>query len=343
METTTQAIAQLIQGELFQAEPLQIIQQLKPLNTANPEDLSFYEPSQKNITEDDLKQSKAGVVITSEAFKDFCPNGCIVVEKPKACFAQVAALFEEVFVPKSGIHPSAVIGENCKIDNTARIAAGVVIGDGAQICADVSIGANTVIGERVVIEAKSLLFANVTIYPKVRIGQRVRIDSGTIIGADGFGYVPDDKGVWQRLPQLGSVVIHNDVSIGAACTIDCGALSDTVIHDGVKIDDQVHIAHNAVIGAHTVIAGCSAISGSVTIGKHCMLAGAVRTADNLSIADQVVLTAGSGVSKSIKEPGIYGCSIPVAPMAKWRRILGRLYHLDDLAKRIIRLEKKVND
>jgi len=343
MQKTNEAIAQLIQGELYQAEPTQVIQQLKSLQAASADDLSFYEPTQKNVTEKELQQSNAGVVITTAAFKDSCPNGSIIVENPKVSFAKVATLFEDCFKPPIGIHASAEIGDQSTIAESACIGPGVVVGNGATIGADTVIGANTVIGEQVVIGESTYLAANITIYPKVQIGHRVKIDANTVIGADGFGFVPDEKGVWQRVPQLGTVVIHDDVSIGAGCTIDCGSLTDTTLKQGVKLDDQVHIAHNVVIGEHSLLAGYCAISGSVTIGKHCVLAGGVRTIDNLSIPDNTIITAGSALSKTLKEPGVYGCSIPVAPIAKWRRILGRLNNLDELAKKIIKLEKKIND
>ena len=337
---SVKTIANLINAQLYHADPAQMIHQLKPLNVASIHDLSFYEPSQTNVSKQDLLCSQAGVVITTESFKNDCPHGCLIVDKPKACFFKVAALFENAFKPSQGIHSSAIIGKHCDIHATATIGPCVVMGDGAKIHAHVVIGANAVIGEEVVIGEQSHIFPNVTLYPRVQIGQRVIIHSGTVIGADGFGFVPDEKGIWQRLPQLGSVIIKDNVSIGAGCTIDCGTLTDTLIENGVKIDDQVHIAHNVVVGEHTIIAGYSAIAGSVIIGKHCMLAGAVRVSDNLSIADRVVLMAGSGVAKSITEPGMYGSGIPIAPMNKWRKILARIYQLDELARRVIQLEKK---
>jgi UDP-3-O-[3-hydroxymyristoyl] glucosamine N-acyltransferase len=340
MPHTIEIIAKLIDAQIYHADPSQVINQLKPLSTASMDDLSFYEPTQTNLSKQDLQNSKAGVIITTEAFKDDCPHACLIVDKPKTSFVKVAALFEILFKPDQGIHPSAIIGKHCDIHLTAAIGAGVVIGDGVTIHAQAVVGANTVIGEQVVIQERSYIFPNVTIYPKVQIGRRVIIHSGTVMGAEGFGFVPDEKGVWHRLPQLGSVIIQDDVSIGAGCTIDCGTLSDTVIERGVKIDDQVHIAHNVVVGEHTIIAGYSAVAGSVTIGKHCMLGGAIRVSDNLSITDRVVLTAGSSVAKSITEPGMYGSGLPVAPMNKWRRILARIYQLDELAKRVIQLEKK---
>jgi UDP-3-O-[3-hydroxymyristoyl] glucosamine N-acyltransferase len=344
MLKTVAALADLIGGDVHQVDPTLVMEGVKSLTDAAPNQLSFYEPSQHNkLALSELKNSQAGVVITTETFKNECPHGAMIVKQPKIAFAKVASLFEKTFKPKRGVHPSAIIGENCVIDDTVCIAAGAVIGDGAVLKENVMIGANAVIGEQVTIGAYSRVFANVTIYPEVTIGERVSISSGTVIGADGFGFVPDEKGEWQRLPQLGSVVIHDDVNIGASCTIDCGALSDTVLEQGVKLDDQVHIAHNVVIGAHTILAGYCAIAGSVTIGKHCILAGGVSTVDNISITDKVIVTAGSGVSRPITEPGVYGCGIAVAPMKKWSRILARLYQLDDLAKRLIRMEKKINE
>lgn len=343
MPYSIEEIAKLIDGEVVQAKPGQQIVALKALKIAGEGELSFFEPSSRVMTTHDLAQSKASVVITDEAHIPYCKHAAIKVKNPKQCFAKVAALFEETFVPKVGIHESAVIGQHSHISDQAAIGPGVVIGDHVTIQAGAIIEANTVIGDHSFIGHDSHVFANVTIYPKSIIGNKVVINSATVIGADGFGFVPNEKGHWQRVPQLGNVVIQDNVSIGASCTIDCGALADTLIEEGVKIDDQVHIAHNVVVGAHTVIAGCCAIAGSVTIGKHCILAGGVRFADNLTVTDKVIITAGSTIAKSITESGVYGCGFQVAPMAKWRRILGRIYQLDDLAKRLIKLEKKVND
>jgi len=210
----------------------------------------------------------------------------------------------------------------------------------AVIGADVSIGAHVSIGEDVVIGAGSILYPNVTLYPRVRIGARAIIHAGAVIGGDGFGFANED-GRWVKIPQAGGVSIGDDVEIGANTTIDRGALADTVIGDGVKLDNQIQIGHNVRIGAHTAIAGCTGIAGSTHIGEYCTLGGAAMILGHLSIADRVNISAGTMVSKSIKEAGDYTGFYPLARNREWMKNAVHIRHLDEMEARIRALEKKL--
>ena len=207
-----------------------------------------------------------------------------------------------------GIHPTAIIGKNCEIEASA------------------SIGPYCVIGQGVVIGEKTRLYANVVLYHKVKIGKRCLLHSGVVVGSDGFGNA-NEKGVWHKIHQLGTVIIGNDVEIGANTTIDRGAIGDTVIGDGVKLDNQIQIGHNVHIGAHTAIAGCTGIAGSTKIGRYCMIGGGVGITGHIEITDGVIISGKSAVGKSITKPGMYASSIPAMPFRTWGRILVRLAQL----------------
>jgi UDP-3-O-[3-hydroxymyristoyl] glucosamine N-acyltransferase len=199
-----------------------------------------------------------------------------------------------------------------------------------------------VVGQRARIGADSRLLASVTVCHEVRIGERCRLYPGAVVGSDGFG-LADHQGRWIKVPQLGSVRIGNDVEIGANTSIDRGAIRDTVIADGVKLDNQIQIAHNVEVGAHTAIAGCAGISGSTKIGAHCTLAGAVGLVGHIELADHVHVSGMSMVSRSIREPGVYVGSIPAMPLGDWRRNFARLRQLDEMARRLKILERKLAD
>ncbi len=230
------------------------------------------------------------------------------------------------------MHPTAFINSRAQVDTSASIGPNAVVQAGANIGPNVEIGPGCVVGHDVEISAGSRLVANVSVGDRVRIGQRVTIEPGAVIGGRGFGLVRDGER-WVEVPQLGSVRIGNDVEVGANTTIDRGAIDDTVIEDGVKIDSQVQIAHNCRIGAHTVIAGCSAIAGSVIIGQHCVLAGAVGIVDHVRLADHVVVTARSLVTRDLSEPGMYSSGWGAVPAAEWRRQVASLRRLPDQSKR----------
>ncbi|MDQ2695806.1 MAG: UDP-3-O-(3-hydroxymyristoyl)glucosamine N-acyltransferase, partial [Pseudomonadota bacterium] len=204
----------------------------------------------------------------------------------------------------------------------------------------VFVGPVCVVGEGAVLGEATRLMANVTVCHGVRLGRRVLVHPGAVIGSDGFG-LANDAGRWIKIPQLGGVVIGDDVEIGANTTIDRGALDDTVIEEGVKLDNQIQVAHNVHIGAHTAVAGCVGIAGSARIGRHCTQAGGVGVAGHLEIADHVHVTGMSMVTESITAPGVYSSGLGVEPGRVWKKIRVHLRHLDDLARRVAALEKKV--
>lgn len=265
-----------------------------------------------------------------------------MVANPYAAFARVATLLGPRRLRRSGIHPSVVTGDNCRIDETAWIGPhcvledGVVIGAGTQLAAGCFVGGGSRIG------SGGVIHPNVVICPGVAIGDRVMLHPGVVIGSDGFGFA-GDEGEWLKVPQLGDVRIGNDVEIGANTTIDRGTLDSTVIEDGVKLDNQIQVAHNVHIGAHTVIAGCTGISGSVRIGRHCMIGGGAGLVGHIEIADDVTVTGMTLVTQSIGRPGVYSSGLPAQESTAWYRNTVRLRQLDSLARRLQALEEKLKD
>lgn len=289
-----------------------------------------------------LPDTRAGAVILSESDLDACSVPALVVDDPYVAYARIAQLLYAESPPEPGVAASAVIAEDSEVDSTASIGHYVVIEAGVVIGPRVSIGPGCVVGKGARIGADSRLLANVTLYHGVQLGERVRIHSGAVIGSDGFG-LANDHGRWIKLPQVGSVRIGDDVEIGANTSVDRGAVEDTVIEEGVKLDNLIQVAHNVHIGAHTAIAGCTAIAGSARIGKHCMIGGAVGITGHLEIADRVIITAMSLVTRSISEAGTYSSGMPVQANEQWNKTAVRLRRLDDMARRLIALENEILD
>lgn len=304
------------------------------LQSARSGDISFLANSQYRKY---LADTKATAVLLSEQDSEHCPVHALVCRNPYLAYAQTAALLYPEVSGSSGCHDTAVIADDSVVDKTASIGAHCVIESGVTIGANVTIGAGCVIGRDVTISANSQLKPNVTIYHGAKLGQRCIMHSGVVIGADGFGIAPAE-GAWIKVPQIGSVVIGDDVEIGANTTIDRGALENTVIGNGVKLDNQIQIAHNVRIGDHTVIAACAGISGSVTIGRHCMIAGGVGVAGHLEIADGVTVTGMSMVTKSIREAGVYSSGWGAQSQASWHRQVAALRRLPKFMQKF-RLDK----
>jgi UDP-3-O-[3-hydroxymyristoyl] glucosamine N-acyltransferase len=313
------------------------ISQIATLEKAQPDQISFLTNSKYRAQ---LASTKAGAVILGEANADTTGLPRIISDNPYAYFAKVSALLNPLPEAKPGIHPSAVIGAGAKIDATASIAATAVIGAGATIGAFSVIGAGCYIGEHVVIGSHARLYPRVVIYHDCLIGDNLIAHSGAVIGSDGFG-IAMDEGRWIKIQQIGRVVIGNDVEIGANTTIDRGALDDTVIEDGVKLDNQIQVAHNVRIGAHTAIAGCVGIAGSTTIGRHCRIGGSAGILGHLQIADHVEIAAFTLIGKSIREAGSYAAIFPFSKAEDWRKNTVHLRHLDDLVQRIKTLEQEL--
>jgi len=288
-----------------------------------------------------LTSSQAGAVIMSASDAEHSSINTIISNNPYAAYAKIAALLSPEEKYTAGIDTNAYVDSNAKISSTASIAAGAVIEAGVVLADFVRIGPGCVLQKNVEIDADTVLTANVTIAKGCKIGKRNLIHPGVVIGADGFGQAMD-AGNWIKVPQLGGVVIGDDVEIGANTTIDRGAIEDTIIEDNVKLDNQIQVAHNVIIGAHTAIAGCTAIAGSTKIGKHCRIAGMVGIVGHLEIADNVTVTAKSLVSGSIKKSGVYSAGTPLEPSQQWRKNTIRFKQLDDMAKRLNKLEKQLS-
>jgi UDP-3-O-[3-hydroxymyristoyl] glucosamine N-acyltransferase len=271
----------------------------------------------------ELTQTKAGAVVLERAGLADCPVDALITSNPHALYARIAQLLHPPALAPPGIHPSAVVEPSGRIDPTAHVGALASIGAGAHIGPRAFIGPQCVVGAEVIIEEDVRLTAHVTIQDRVRIGARSILQPGAVVGSDGFGFAQED-GAWLKVPQIGTVVIGQDVEIGANTTIDRGAIEDTVIGDGVKLDNQIQIAHNVHIGAHTVMAACCGISGSTRIGARCMLGGGVGVGGHITICDDVIITAYSGIATSIESPGMYSGGIPAEPAREWRRIVAWL-------------------
>jgi UDP-3-O-[3-hydroxymyristoyl] glucosamine N-acyltransferase len=265
---------------------------------------------------------------------------CLLVANPHATFARATALFNPEPPLRPGIHPSATIDVNASLDADCEIGPGVVIESGARIGPRTRIAANSVIGRDASVGSDCRIFANVTVYHGCRLGDRVMLHAGSVIGADGFGQAWDSDH-WVKVPQVGVVIIGDDVEIGAGTTVDRGALDDTVIEAGVKIDNQVQIGHNCHIGAHSAIAGCVGIAGSTHVGKRCRLGGGVVIMDHYRIADDVTISAGSFVAKDILKAGVYTGIQPVMAHADWLRNAAQIRHLADMRARLGALEKRL--
>lgn len=284
---------------------------------------------------------KAVVVSPSDAetLTRLGKNG-LVHGNPYAAFAKIAALFDATPVAAEGISSQADIHPEAVVDAAAHVAAGAQIRQRAMVAAGARIGANSVVGVDAAIGENSVLEANVTVYHQVKIGAHCRIHSGTVVGADGFGWAPEN-GDWVKVPQLGTVVIEDHVDIGANCCIDRGTLGDTVIETGVKLDNHIQVAHNVRIGAYTVMAAQTAIAGSATVGKHVIAGGNVGIAGHIKVADGCMLTARTMVLNTIEEQGSYSGGVPQMTTGQWRRSMARLRQLDDTNKKLKQLEKQL--
>jgi len=313
------------------------VTQIATLENAQPHHISFLTNSKYRAQ---LAGTKAGAVILGEADADATSLPRIISDNPYAYFAKVSALLNPLPEAKPGVHSAAVIGDGAKIDVTASVAATAVIGENAVIGAYSVVGEGCYIGANTVIGSHARLYPHVVIYQDCVIGDNLIAHAGSVIGSDGFG-IAMDEGRWIKIPQIGRVVIGNDVEIGANTTIDRGALNDTVIEDGVKLDNQIQIAHNVRIGAHTAIAGCAGVAGSAVIGRYCLIGGGARILGHLELADHVEIAAHTLVGKSIREAGAYAAIYPLAKQDDWRRNTVHLRHLDELAKRIRALEQEM--
>ncbi len=310
-------------GAELHGDPDVLIRSVATLDSAACGDVSFlFNRRYRKF----LAVTGASAVILSDADRAVCPVAALVTENPYLGYARATALLYPDPGVIAGVHTTAQVAESAEVDESAAIGAYCVVGDGAIIGPGADIGPSCVIGPRVRIGAYTRLSARVTILAEATLGSRCLVHPGVVIGADGFG-LARERGVWIKIPQIGSVHIGDDVEIGANTTIDRGALKDTVIEDGVKLDNQIQIGHNVRIGAHTAVAGCVGISGSTRIGKRCTIGGGAGFAGHIEICDDVVIGGASSVTKSIRKPGTYSSVWPAKEALQWRRSVGRFNRL----------------
>ncbi|MDX1518867.1 MAG: UDP-3-O-(3-hydroxymyristoyl)glucosamine N-acyltransferase [Gammaproteobacteria bacterium] len=335
MSTTLGELAKQIDAELH-GDPDCRINNVATLEQAGPGDISFLSNTRYRKY---LKTTGASAVILAPEELSACPVNALVLENPYLGYARVATLLHPVTLPPPGIDATASIHESAQVAGSACIKNRVVIGADARIGDHTVIEPGVFIGEGVQIGSGCHIYPNVVLMHSVKIGNNVILHPGVVIGSDGFG-IANDAGKWVKIPQVGKVVIGDNVEIGSNSTIDRGAIDDTVIGDGVKIDNLVQIGHNVHIGDDTAIAGCVGISGSSRIGKRCMIGGAAGIGGHLSITDDVIITGFSMVTKSVLTPGLHSSGIPLTENLKWRKNVARFQHLDELYKRVAELERK---
>lgn len=314
------------------------VDRVATLVNASPESVGFLaSPAYRN----ELPATRAAAVVLTEADAGACPVAALISDDPYATYALIAGLLHPPVGRSVGIHSSAVIADSAIISNSARISANVVIGEDCSIAEGVYIAAGCVLGKRCSIGRDSQVLANATLVEDVRIGERTVIHAGAVIGSDGFGNARGGSG-WIKIPQLGGVVIGSDVEIGTNTTVDRGAIDDTIIEDGVRLDNLIQVGHNARIGAHTAIAGVTAIGGSATVGKRCMIAGLSGVIGHVTVCDDVFITAQALITKDIHEPGMYSATFGAEKDKDWKRMVVRFRRSEALEKRVAELEAKVN-
>ena len=321
-------------GCSLRGDPDALVERVASLQEAGPGSIAFLANRRYRRY---LPETRATAVVLEPALADECPVAALATPNPYATYARIAQLLHADPAFEPGRHPSAVVEPGASVDATAWVGAQAYVARGAEIGPGAFIGPGSIVLSGARVGRSSRLVARVTICEGVRIGERCILHPGAVVGGDGFGHAPDG-GAYVKVPQIGAVAIGNDVEVGANSTIDRGAIGDTVIADGVKIDNQVQIGHNVRIGEHTVIAGCVGISGSAVIGRRCMLGGMVGVVGHLEICDDVLVTGRTMISSSIRQPGIYSSALPADEAKRFRRDAARFQKLDELAKRVRRLE-----
>lgn len=336
MELSLAELAERI-GARLEGDPGVRVKGLAPLDRAGRDTVSFLSnPRYRRL----LAGTRAAAVILGEDDRPGCPTAALVVEDPYLAFARAAELFAPVPPARAGIHPAAVVDPAAEIAPSAWVDACAVVEAGARVEAGAWIGPGCVVQRGASVGEGTRLVARVVLCEGVRVGRRCLLHPGVVVGSDGFGLAREGER-WRKVPQLGGVVVGDDVEIGSNTTIDRGALGDTVIEDGVKLDNQIQVAHNVRIGAHTAIAGCVGIAGSARIGRGCRIGGGAGIAGHIEIADGTVITAMSLVAHSIREPGVYSSGVPLQENRSWRRNAARFARLDRLARRVRALERRL--
>ena len=335
MRITLKALVETLGGELI-GDDLEV-NRVASIANAEVGSITFITDTKYRKS---LADTKASAVILAEENSAFSTLPRIVTDNPYAYFAKVSALLNPKDDVTKGIHPRAFVGTDSKISASCSIGPNVVIGQNVSLADDVVVGAGCFIGDNVVVGKNTQLQANVTICANCVIGANCNLAAGAVIGADGFGYANQD-GAWVKIPQVGRVLIADNVDIGANTTIDRGALDDTVIEQGVKLDNLIQIGHNCVIGEHTVIAGCVGIAGSAKVGKRCRIGGAAMILGHLEIADDVTVSPGSMITRSLKKADTYTALMPFQTHDEWLKTAASLRHLTELNEKLKRLENQL--
>ena len=316
-------------------DPSATISRVATLLNADSESLSFFA---NKAYRDQLRQTRAAVVLVRPDDANDCPVNALLADDPYLAYARIADVLYPYPDLAAGIHKSAVVSSSAIVPDTAQVSANVVIDDDSVIGEGVFVGPGVVIGPRCTIGNGTWLLANTTLVQNVQMGERCIVHPGAVIGSDGFGNAKSDGG-WVKVPQLGGVRIGDDVEIGANTTIDRGSIDDTVIENGVRLDNLIQIAHNVQIGEHTAMAAFTGVSGSTIIGKRCMFAGRAGIVGHINICDDVVVGGATMISKDIREPGFYTASFPAEKNRDWKRMVARFRRMDKLVMRVGALEK----
>lgn len=331
-------LAQQLNAELHGDGDL-VITGVASMHSAQSNQITFLSNSRYR---EQLKACHASAVVLTEADLPFCKSSALVVKNPYLTYALMAQIMDTTPAPAQDIAPSAVISSTSQLGSNVAIGANAVIEEDVVLGNNVIIGAGCFIGKGVKIGADTRLWANTTVYHGVEIGEKCLIQSNTVIGGDGFGYA-NHRGDWVKIPQLGTVRIGDRVEIGACTTIDRGALDDTIIGNGVIIDNQCQIAHNVVIGDNTAVAGGVIMAGSLTIGRYCQIGGASVINGHMKICDQAIVTGMGMVMRPITEPGIYSSGIPLQPNKAWRKTAALVLNIDEINKRLKNVEKIIKE
>jgi UDP-3-O-[3-hydroxymyristoyl] glucosamine N-acyltransferase len=324
----------------YEGEANLILTGVASLTSAQPGDLCFLLDSK--YLGDALASACSALIVPDNFDTTGMTKACLFSKSPQLSFARAIPFINPDLVDTnlSGIHPSAQIADSAILGNDVAVGALCVIGEQVQIGDGCQIGAGSVIEKQARLGESCRLHSRVTLAKRVQIGNHCILHSGSVIGSDGYGLVEENQH-WHKIPQIGTVILGNDVEIGANTAIDRGALDNTIIEDGCKLDNLIQVAHNVRIGAHTVIAGCVGIAGSSNIGRYCKISGGAVLTGHLSIVDHVTITARSVVSKSIKEPGIYSSGTPILENSLWHKSNARYKSLDKLARTVARLDKQL--
>jgi UDP-3-O-[3-hydroxymyristoyl] glucosamine N-acyltransferase len=337
MMLTIATIVEQLGGELS-GDGNTLIKRVGSLGLAETGAISFFMDTKYSNA---LAQTQASAIVMRSEHANLTPLPKIISDNPYAYFAKVSALLNPVIKTQAGVHQTAQIGIDVEIHPQASVGAHVVIGDRVKLDDSVTVSAGCVIEQDVTIGKGTTLEPNVTVKYGSKIGQFCHLYAGCVIGNDGFGYA-EENGRWVKIPQVGRVVIGDYVDVGANTTIDRGAIDDTVIEEGVKLDNLIQIAHNCRIGAHTVIAGCVGVAGSAVIGRHCKIGGAAMILGHLTIADHVTISPGSMIMRSIRQKGTYTALMPFQEHETWLKTAANIRHLNQLTDKIKALEDAIN-